>query len=476
MSEMYDVAVIGGGTAGLVSGVLAKSLGAKTVLIEKARIGGECLWTGCVPSKALIKSARVFDTVKRAEEFGVHVEKPRLIWSAVKLRIADVRDEIKALERRELDRSGLEIVNGTARFQDAETLLVQTRNGKRAINARKFIVACGTKVRTPDIAGLDEIDYLTHENVFDLPSLPRSMTIIGGGPIACELAQAFARFGTQVTLLQKADRLLTKEDAEISTAAQRVLEQEGVSIHLSAEVQRVAMGEDEKLHVQWRDANGSPQKTTSSRLLVATGKTVELTELNPGAAGIQWNRDGVVVDDYLRTTAPNIWACGDVTGQYLFTHVAEYQAKIAAQNALLPLKAKADYRVVPWTTFTDPEISHLGLTEDEARHEHGDIKVYRAHFKELDRAIIEGETSGFIKVVTTGSGRIVGVHIIGASAGETIHSFVGALHDGALIQEFAESIFVYPTLAEIGHRAGNEFYKEALQSPTARWLLQKVVR
>jgi pyruvate/2-oxoglutarate dehydrogenase complex dihydrolipoamide dehydrogenase (E3) component len=429
-----------------------------------------------VPSKALIKSARVFDTVKRAEEFGVHVEKPRLIWSAVKLRIADVRDEIKALERRDLERSGLEIINGTAHFQDAQTLLVQTRDGERAINAHKFILACGSRVLLPDIEGLSNIDFLTHENVFDLPSLPRTMTMIGGGPIACELAQAFSRFGTKVTMLQKAGRLLTKEDAEISAAAQRVLELEGVSVHLGVEVQRVVRDDDEKIHVEWRNAQGEPQSTTSSRLLVAIGKRVDLTELNPGAAGVQWNKDGVVVGDYLRTTAPNIWACGDVTGRYLFTHMAEYQAKIAAQNSLLPLKAKADYRVVPWTTFTDPEISHLGLTEDEAQHEHGDIRVYRAHFKELDRAIIEGETSGFIKVVTSSSGRIVGVHIVGASAGETIHSFVPALRDGALIQEFAESIFVYPTLAEIGHRAGNEYYKEALQSPTARWLLNKVVR
>jgi pyruvate/2-oxoglutarate dehydrogenase complex dihydrolipoamide dehydrogenase (E3) component len=224
---------------------------------------------------------------------------------------------------------------------------------------------------------------LTHENVFDLPSLPRTMTMIGGGPIACELAQAFARFGTKVTLLQKADRLLTKEDSEISTAAQRVLEQEGVSIHLGIEIQRVACDENEKFPVEWRDANSSSQNTTSSRLLVATGKTVDLTELSPGAVGVQWSEDGIVVDEHLRTTAPNIWACGDVTGQYLFTHVAEYQAKIAAQNALLPVKAKAAYRVVPWTTFTDPEISHLGLTEDEARREHGDIKVYRRTSRSL---------------------------------------------------------------------------------------------
>jgi pyruvate/2-oxoglutarate dehydrogenase complex dihydrolipoamide dehydrogenase (E3) component len=308
-------------------------------LKKRASAASVCGRAAC-PRKRSSNRRASFDTVKRAEEFGVHVEKPRLIWSAVKLRIADVRDEIKALERRELERSGLEIIHGTARFQDAQTLLVQTRDGERTISARKFIIASGSRVRLPDIEGLGDIDYLTHENVFDLPSLPRTMTMIGGGPIACELAQAFARFGTKVTLLQKADRLLTKEDSEISTAAQRVLEQEGVSIHLGIEIQRVACDENEKFPVEWRDANSSSQNTTSSRLLVATGKTVDLTELSPGAVGVQWSEDGIVVDEHLRTTAPNIWACGDVTGQYLFTHVAEYQAKIAAQNALLPSKPK----------------------------------------------------------------------------------------------------------------------------------------
>jgi pyruvate/2-oxoglutarate dehydrogenase complex dihydrolipoamide dehydrogenase (E3) component len=301
------------------------------------------------------------------------------------------------------------------------------------------------------------------------------MTIIGGGPISCEFAQAFARFGTKVAVLQKGDRLLPKEDAEVSVAAQRTLEQEGIAVHLSTRIERVRREEDEKITVEWCAADGTSQSTSASRLLVATGKEAHLSALNPEAAGIQHDESGVTVDDYLRTTASNVWACGDITGKFLFTHVAEYQGKIAAQNALLPVKSKADYRVVPWTTFTDPEISHLGLTEEEARQEHSDVKVYRAHYKELDRAIIEGEAHGFVKVVTTGSGRIVGAHIIGPSAGETIHQFVPAVRDGALIQEMAEAIHVYPTLAEIAHRAGNEFYKEALQAPAAQWLLKKFV-
>ncbi len=192
------------------------------------------------------------------------------------------------------------------------------------------------------------------------------------------------------------------------------------------------------------------------------------------------NERGVIVDDHLKTTAPHIWACGDITGEYLFTHVAEYQGKIAAQNALLPVKAKADYRIVPWTTFTDPEVAHLGLTEAEAREAHGEASVYKVPFDHLDRAIIEGETSGFLKAICTGSGRLVGAHIIGPQAGELIHSFVPSIRDGALIQEFSETIFVYPTLSEIGHRAGNQFYQdtldEALEKAPVRWLLNKFIK
>jgi pyruvate/2-oxoglutarate dehydrogenase complex dihydrolipoamide dehydrogenase (E3) component len=390
------------------------------------------------------------------------------------MRIAAVRDEIRELERAEFDRVGIEFVNGEARFEDAHSLRVQTRDEARFIHARKFILATGTRARVPDIEGLKENEYLTYETIFDLTSLPRQLLLLGGGPIACELAQAFRRFGSKVTIIQKSERLLPKEDADISAACLRLMEQEGVTVHLGATALRV--DRDEERHfVEFEASDGSRQKEHYTRLVVAVGKEPASDSLNLEAAGVATDANGIVVDEHLRTTARHIWACGDATGKYLFTHIAEYQGKLAAQNALLPVKTKADYRVVPWTTFTDPEISHLGLTQDEAEREHGSVNVYTTHFKSLDRAIIEGETFGFCKVITSGSGRILGVHIIGPSAGELIHSFVPAVRDGALIQEMAETIHVYPTLSEIGHRAGNEYYRDLLASKPVQWVLHRVV-
>ncbi|MDF2439662.1 MAG: hypothetical protein JWN98_646 [Abditibacteriota bacterium] len=473
----YDLAVIGAGTAGLVSAVVASSLDAKVLLIERDRVGGECLWTGCVPSKTLIRSARAFDQINRSEEFGIHIEKQRVVWSAVRLRIADVRDEIKALERRELERSNVELLSGTATFVDHHTLRVATKAGDKIVRARKFILATGTKARLPEIEGLAEAGFITHEQIFDLPNLPRSLAIIGGGPIGCEFAQAFARLGCKVTLIQSGAVLLPKEDAEISEAAARVLRNSGVTLHLGAKVLSVH-GDDDGKHITLESA-GESHTLRASQILVATGKTPDLKALNLAAVGVKTDERSVIVDDQLKTTAKNIWACGDITGKYLFTHVAEYQGKIAAQNALLPAKARVDYRVVPWTTFTDPEISHLGQTEEEARQEWGDCRVFRQPFKELDRAIIEGETDGFLKVVTTPNGRVVGVHIIGPGAGELIHTWIPAVKDGALIHEFGEAIHVYPTLSEINHRAGNDAYRQLLEglkeNRVARWVLRKIV-
>jgi pyruvate/2-oxoglutarate dehydrogenase complex dihydrolipoamide dehydrogenase (E3) component len=476
-NETYDIAVIGAGTGGLVAAFLCDSLGAKTALIEKDKMGGECLWTGCVPSKTLIRSAKVLETVKRAEEFGVHVENVRPIWRAIQLRMAAVRDEIKTLERQEMARTKIDFINGNARFLDARTLEIQDKKGKRLLHARKFILATGTKAKIPAILGLSDVPYLTHETIYDLPSLPRSLAILGGGPIACEFAQAFARFGAKVTILQKNERLLPREDGEISAALQERLQNDLVQIFLGAQTSKIEKIED-KIRLSF-EVDGQTHNIEAGHLLLATGKEAQDT-VNFQAAGVQMNEKGVIVDEHLKTTAPHIWACGDITGAYLFTHVAEYQGKIAAQNALLPVKAKADYRIVPWTTFTDPEVAHLGLTEEEARQAHGAVKIYKMPFDHLDRAIIEGETSGFLKAICTQSGRLVGAHIIGPQAGELIHTLVPAVRDGALIQELAETIHVYPTLSEIGHRAGNQFYKEtldeALESPPVRWLLKKIVK
>ncbi len=468
----YDLAVIGAGTGGLVSAFVADSLGARVALIEADKVGGECLWRGCVPSKTLVKSAKVFHTVKGCEEFGVHVEKPRLIWNAVKLRLADVRDEIRKGEREELAKSKIEIIAARARFLDSRTLEITEKTGARQITAKKFIVATGSRAVVPEIEGLEEAGFITHDDLFERPNFPKSLIFIGGGPISIEMAQAFARFGTRVVVLQKGDRLLSKEEPEISELILNLLRNEGVEIHLNAEITRVQAGEMQKtVHFC---VNGESLVAKAGEIVVAIGKTPRFEGLNLEAAGVKASEHGIEVDEKLRTSAKNIWACGDVTGKFLFTHAAEYEAKIAAQNAILPVKAKADFRAVPWVTFTDPEIAHLGQTREEAEKEHGaaHVKVWKTPFKSLDRAIIEGETTGFLQVVTTGSGVILGVHIIGASAGELIASFLPAVREGALLQEFAEAIFPYPTLAEIGHRAGNEVYQELLASKTVQTALK----
>lgn len=472
MKYDYDLAVIGAGTGGLVSAFVADSLGARVALIEADKVGGECLWRGCVPSKTLIKSARVFHQIKGCEEFGVHVEKPRLIWNAVKLRLADVRDEIRRGEREELAKSKIEILSARARFVDAHHLEIEEKGVKRQISAKKFIIATGSRAVVPEIEGLEEAGYIFYDGLFDRPSLPKSLIFIGGGPISIEMAQTFARFGTRVTVLQKGPRILPKEEPEISELILKLLRNEGVTVHLGAEIVLVEPGETQKtVHFL---VDGLPFAAKAGEIVVAAGKTPNFESLEAENAGVKTSEKGIEIDEKLRTSAKNIWACGDVTGRFLFTHAAEYEAKIAAQNAILPVSAKTDFRAMPWVTFTDPEIAHLGQTREEAEKEHGaaHVKVWQTPFKTLDRAIIEGETAGFLRVITTGSGVIVGVHIIGAGAGELIASFLPAVREGALLQEFAEMVFPYPTLAEIGHRAGNEVYQELLGKKSVQTALK----
>ena len=472
--QTYDLAVIGGGTGGLVSAVAAKSLGAKVVLIERERVGGECLWTGCVPSKTLIKSAKVFDMVNRAAEFGVHVEKPRALWNAIRLRIKDVQDEIKKLEKEEIAKAGLEIINGDATFSDANTLSIQTKNGAQTVSSKKFILSVGLQNRVPDIDGLRESGFITNRDVFDLPSLPRTMIILGGGSQGCEFAQAFARLGTKVTLLHKGERLLPREDVEVSQMAQRVLEQSGVTVLLNAKVQKVTREDGEKAVVTFTH-NGENKTAEATRILVATGKVADYTHLKLSEIGVQWSEKGLIVDGHLRTTLDHIWACGDCTGRNLWTHAAEHEAKIATQNALLPLKKKLDNRVTPRATFLDPECASVGLSEENANIEYSKVKVFKSEFKTLDRAIIEGETQGFCKVICTSSGVIIGAHIVGASAAELIHPFVAAVRDGMTISEFADTMHVYPTLSEIAHRIGNDSYRELLDNTSVKWALKKLM-
>ena len=468
-----DIAVIGGGTAGLVSAAVAASLGARATLIEADKIGGECLWRGCVPSKTLLKSARVFHTVQGAAEFGVHVEKSRLIWSAVKLRLADVRDEIKSAEREEIKKVGVQIVSGKARFTDNHTLEIEGVSGSQKLTAKKFVLATGSNPNAPEIDGLNDVGWIPPHGLFDKPALPKSLIFIGGGPVSIEMAQAFSRFGAKVTVLQHGERILAKEEPEVSELMLKLLRAEGITIHLNARATRAEPEGERK--VIWFDApDGKAQSVVAAEVVVSIGKTPVFEHLGLEKVGVKASKKGIEVDSHLKTSAPNVWACGDATGGPYFTHTAENQGKIAGANAVLPgpLAQKLDNRGLSWVTFTDPEVAHLGQTLAEAKKEWGYARAWQMPFSSLDRAIIEGETSGFARIITTGSGRIVGAHIVGAHAGELIGSLIIPVREGALISEFGEAMFPYPTLGEIVHKAGNQYYQELLESDLAQKALK----
>ncbi len=474
--DEYDLVVVGAGTGGLVSAFVGDALGARVLLIERERVGGECLWSGCVPSKTLIQSARVLDLVKRAEEFGVHAEKPRLIWNALKLRLQDVRDDIRKLEREQLDKSNIELVSGNASFVDAHLLDIQLKSSVRRVRARRVILATGSESIIPSIPGLEEAGFLTHRDLFELPSLPRSLAIIGGGSVGCEMAQAFTRLGSKVTLIQRGPNLLPREDAEISAYARKILERAGVQVLVDAQV-LAARGDDndegKSLTVQ---ANGEQNEIRASRILVAAGKRPRVQNIGLESAGVEFDEGGVRTDKYLRTSAPTIFAVGDVRGKNLWTHAAEHAAKAAARNALLPLPAALDERAMPSVVFLEPQLARVGMTEAEARRKFRHPQIVREEFKTLDRAIIDGETEGFCKLVLSRSGRILGAHITGASAGELLPLLTHAVREGMVAAELAEMVFAYPTLSEILHRAGNSWYQQALSDPRLKKLLRLVAR
>jgi len=459
----FDVAVVGGGTGGLVAAFVADSLGARVALIERDKVGGECLWRGCVPSKTLLRSAKVWDLVRRSEEFGVHVEKPKLVWSAVRLRLADVRDEIRRGEREQLSKSRIEQISGDARFVDSHTLEIASKGASRTIRARKFVLATGSSPVVPDIEGLADAGFWTYEDLFERPNLPKSLIFIGGGPLGCEMAQAFGRFGTRVVMLQKGAQLVPHEEPEIADYLLQILRAEGISVHLNASASRAEVSGERKI-VHFQSA-GESHVVEAGEIVVAAGKRPRFEGLNLEAAGVKTNGRGIETDEKMQTSARHIFACGDCTGGSRFTHTAEQGGKIAGANAVLPVGLKVDWKTLNWVTFTDPEIAHIGLNRAQAREQWGHIETFRADFKTLDRAIIEGEAGGFALIFTSKSGRVLGAQIIGPHAGEIAPTVVAAARDGALIHEWAETMFAYPTLGEILHRVGNEAYQKQLASP-----------
>ena len=465
MKSRYDLVVIGGGTAGLVSAAGAVSLGARAALVERDKLGGDCLHYGCVPTKALVKSAHVVHLIGRSEEYGIKSSGHEVDFPAVMDRMDQVvRRAGEQDDPARFRKMGVDVFLGDeASFVAPEEVSVDGRH----LGARSVILATGSHSVTPPIKGLEDVGYLTHVEALQLRRLPRSLIIIGSGPIGCEFAQIFSRFGSKVDMLSSSPLPLPKEDSEVGEVLEEVLISEGVAFHGGFRAREARVENGEKVITASND-RGEKIEVRAEEVLISAGRAPTIGSLALENAGVELKKTGLKVDEHLRTTAPNVYAAGDITGKYLFTHVAEYQGRTALRNALFPVKTKADHRVVPWTTFTDPEVARVGLTEEQARQEHGAVQAYRQEFAGVDRAVADGETTGFVKVVTGRRGKILGGHIIGPDAGNLIHEIALAMQRNIPVQTLSTMIHVYPTLSQANQRAADNYYREKLFTDRTR--------
>jgi pyruvate/2-oxoglutarate dehydrogenase complex dihydrolipoamide dehydrogenase (E3) component len=447
---------------------VSAGIGARTALIEQHRLGGECLWTGCVPSKALIRSASVLNTLRRAADYGIDVDGGRADFARVMERIQAIIRRIEPHDSPERFRSlGVDVVEGRARFTSPEEVEV----GGRRVRAKRWILATGSRTAVPPIPGLAEAGYLTHETVWALRALPESLVVLGAGPIGIELAQAFARLGSRVAVVGAVAGVLEREDPEIAAVLARQLEREGIRLLLSSRASAVRVEAGEKV------VTVGDTELRAAEILVATGRRANVEEMGLEAIGVEVGERGVAVDGSLRTSAGNVWAAGDVAGPYRFTHVADYQARLAAPNALFPLRRKVDYRVVPWCTYTEPEVARVGLTEAEARERWGDrAGIFRYDHDSLDRALCDGEPEGLTKLVLDPRGRIAGAHVVGPRAGETIHEAVLAVRHCLKLSDLSGMIHVYPTYPESLKRAADAYLRAKYSGGLARRVADLAVR
>jgi pyruvate/2-oxoglutarate dehydrogenase complex dihydrolipoamide dehydrogenase (E3) component len=464
----YHLVVIGAGTAGLVTAAGAAGLGANVALIERGLMGGDCLNVGCVPSKALLSAARVAATVRRAGEFGIRVPDVVVDFPAVMERLRRLRAHIAPNDSAERFRSlGVDIFLGDARFASGETVDV----AGQSLRFRKAVIATGARANYPKIHGLPEDGCLTNETVFSLTELPRRLAVIGGGPIGCELAQAFARFGSEVTLLEQTSHILSRDDRDAADCVKQSLIRDGVRIVTDAILSNAQCTADAKvLHAE---CLGRTVSVPFDEILVGAGRVPNTEGLNLESAGVRYDHTGVLVDDFLRTTNPQIFAAGDVCSAYKFTHAADFMARIVIQNALFLGRAKMSALTIPWCTYTSPEVAHIGLTERDAAHRFIACDTFRQDLEQIDRAILAGEARGFVKVlVRRGTDRIVGATIVAEQAGEMIGELVLALKAGIGLKTIGATIHPYPTVAEAIRKLGDQYNRRRL-TPFVKSLLEK---
>lgn len=465
----YNLVVIGAGTAGLVAAVGAAGLGARVALIEKHLMGGDCLNVGCVPSKAIIRAARAVAAVRESGDFGVNVpagttaDFGRVMERMRQLR-ADISPHDSAKRFREL---GVDVFLGQGKFIGSDAIEV----AGQTLRFAKGVIATGARAAAPPIPGLKDVPYLTNETLFSLTELPKRFGIIGAGPIGCEMAQSFARLGSEVYLVEAAHGILPREDRDAAEIVQAALVRDGVKL--------LCCGKDLKLA---REANGVRMQVEShgkgydvvvDQLLVAVGRSPNVEGLGLESVGIQFDKKGVTVDDHLRTTNPRIYACGDICSPYQFTHAADFMARIVIQNALFKGRARASSLIIPWSTYTSPEIAHVGLYEKEAKEKGIEVDTFTQELSKVDRAILDGETEGFVRVhVRKGTDKILGATVVAAHAGDLISEITLAMKGSLGLKTIAGTIHPYPTQAEALRKAG-DLYNRTRLTPFVKRLMNR---
>lgn len=468
----YDLIAIGAGAGGFVSTKVAAGFGKKAAMIEKKKLGGECTNAGCVPSKALLKAAAVAHQVRHLKDYGLEAGDCKLSGKhALAYARAAVKKVYDSHPASVFEKAGIAVLFGSPRFLDNESVEL---DGK-VLRAKKFMLCTGSSAFVPPLEGLASVPYYTNENIFELETLPGSMIVLGGGPIGIEMASAFNRLGVAVTVVEAGDRILVRDERELAELLATRLRAEGLSILTGTKAIAVAKdGPGIALTVE--TAQKQREVLKAEALLVAVGRKPNVEGLDLEKAGVQYGPKGVVADAYLRTTASNIFACGDVVGPYQFSHMTEYQAVIAARNAFLPFKKKVNYDTVAWCTFTDPELAHAGMTEDEARALYGDrVQVYRWSYGDTDRGRTDGTEQGMAKYIVGPDGRLLGAHILGERAGDIIHEAQMLRHLKLPFSAIAQMIHIYPTYADVVRQPAKRYYIDRLRNNPVLKLLAKVL-
>jgi pyruvate/2-oxoglutarate dehydrogenase complex dihydrolipoamide dehydrogenase (E3) component len=469
MNYQYDMIVIGGGAAGLTAAGMSALLGAKTMLIEQHLLGGECTWTGCVPSKTLLHVSKVAHQMRTAKRFGFSPIEPQFDFSRVMEHVRQIRQTIyeQADAPPNLEKLGVEVIHGSAQFRDPHTIEIEDSKSKlHSVASRYFVIATGSRPKTPNFSE----SMLTNETIFELKSQPKRLLVMGAGPVGIEMAQAFCRLGSEITVVSEGDRILPKDDPEQARQLQECLSEEGITLIFGQKIVGL-----EKAGDAWTAVLEDGRNLPCDAALAAIGREPSVERLRLDNAGVHCGHDGIEIDPYARTSQRHIFGAGDVTGRYRFTHMAEHMSKVAVTNAILHWPQKLDDRSLVWVTYTDPELAHLGASECQLRELRKQYTVYRFPFANLDRAIVDGDTRGEVKVFADRAGRILGASILGAHAGEMISEYALAMRNNLRLSQIAGTIHPYPTYLLANRRAADRFVAKQLDSPLLA-LLGRVLR